>query len=91
MLDGRVPCDGAPERADLSPHQAAVGGRRAALDGDVEATMVMGSVVGCRWTYALARDGWTLDLLQLDVMALLMGGGLAGVAEEGGGAARLWI
>ncbi|KAL6009355.1 hypothetical protein ACLOJK_022584 [Asimina triloba] len=68
---------------DLSPRQAAVGGRRAALDGDVEATMVMGS--------ALARDGWTLDLLQLYVTALLMGGGLAGVVEEGGGAARLWI
>ncbi|KAL5986655.1 hypothetical protein ACLOJK_014988 [Asimina triloba] len=81
LLDGELLGAGRTRAmADLSPRQAAVGGRRAALDGDVEVTMV-----------ASTRDGWTLDLMQLDVTALLMGRGLLGVVEEGGGAARLWI
>ncbi|KAL6003885.1 hypothetical protein ACLOJK_004431 [Asimina triloba] len=52
------------------------------------------SGVACRWKVRLllrTARGREVDLLQLDVTALLMGGGLAGVVEEGGGAARLWI
>ncbi|KAL6002596.1 hypothetical protein ACLOJK_022815 [Asimina triloba] len=57
-------------------------GARSSADGDDSRTELMGS------RHRLVMGG---DLLQLDVTALLMGGGLAGVVEEGGGAARLWI
>ncbi|KAL6009354.1 hypothetical protein ACLOJK_022583, partial [Asimina triloba] len=43
---------------DLSPCQDVVGGRRAALDGDVEATMAMGSVMGCRWILRMLTITW---------------------------------
>ncbi|KAL5980246.1 hypothetical protein ACLOJK_036713 [Asimina triloba] len=44
-------------------------------------------VMGGRWIWAWRAEA---DLLQLDVTALLMGGGLAGVVEEGGGRSMDW-